>query len=792
MKKIEIGENAKVLVRFDTENPVVTDEETRNIITKLADKYGIPEKNIKVEVNYISKKNGNNVLAGDVVDNIYDPQFQHELMKQWATDNNVSLTDDEFAEIVKIDSQINAVVDADKYNNSKKYDIKWIKWSNFLSYGPDNYFDFTTLKGIVLLNGQPANKSGKSTFAYDLLHFLLFGKTNTDKAKTLSELFNNYLPDEKTLTVEGCISIDGEDYIIKRCLTRPNSKKTTKTKTVTNKVEYYKLLPNGTEELLPDENNAGESSKVTSKLIKDAIGNESDFDLIISANAKDLDSLITLTETERGRLLSRWIGLSVIEEKDVKAIEKWNKDISVGRVCDTFNREQLANEIITLTESNRNLTTEIAHNNEKIQECDTKITDLNKTRDRLLLAKQSVDEKLLNIDVKTLETTIETITEKGKKSAATLKALQEQLNGFGNVDFSEDEYKELKNKNNFQISRMAELRSEIKQLQATNSNLANAEYCPTCKRKLDNVDNSGIIAQNQETINKMMGEGVALKAENDKVVNLMGEIEAKRTRFMEKSKIELNIAALNTEIANRRLEFQEKKNLLNEINQNKEKIAKNNQIDTEINVIRVNIETETNLRNSLANINVNYEKEISTNETSINTKKGYIAKIDEEIKIEKYWKMYLQMIGKDGISKIVLRNTLPIINSELNRLLCDTTDFRVEVTMNEKNDIDFILVRDDIRTRLSAASGLEKTQAALALRVVLGKLSKMPKPPFILLDEVLGTVAKENYDDMKKIYDKIAKEFSFILHITHLNDIADWHENIVTVIKENNISKIKK
>lgn len=792
MKKIEIGENAKVLVRFDTENPVVTDEETRNIITKLADKYGIPEKNIKVEVNYISKKNGNNVLAGDVVDNIYDPQFQHELMKQWATDNNVSLTDDEFAEIVKIDSQINAVVDADKYNNSKKYDIKWIKWSNFLSYGPDNYFDFTTLKGIVLLNGQPANKSGKSTFAYDLLHFLLFGKTNTDKAKTLSELFNNYLPDEKTLTVEGCISIDGEDYIIKRCLTRPNSKKTTKTKTVTNKVEYYKLLPNGTEELLPDENNAGESSKVTSKLIKDAIGNESDFDLIISANAKDLDSLITLTETERGRLLSRWIGLSVIEEKDVKAREKWNKDISVGRVCDTFNREQLANEIITLTESNRNLTTEIAHNNEKIQECDTKITDLNKTRDRLLLAKQSVDEKLLNIDVKTLETTIETITEKGKKSAATLKALQEQLNGFGNVDFSEDEYKELKNKNNFQISRMAELRSEIKQLQATNSNLANAEYCPTCKRKLDNVDNSGIIAQNQETINKMMGEGVALKAENDKVVNLMGEIEAKRTRFMEKSKIELNIAALNTEIANRRLEFQEKKNLLNEINQNKEKIAKNNQIDTEINVIRVNIETETNLRNSLANINVNYEKEISTNETSINTKKGYIAKIDEEIKIEKYWKMYLQMIGKDGISKIVLRNTLPIINSELNRLLCDTTDFRVEVTMNEKNDIDFILVRDDIRTRLSAASGLEKTQAALALRVVLGKLSKMPKPPFILLDEVLGTVAKENYDDMKKIYDKIAKEFSFILHITHLNDIADWHENIVTVIKENNISKIKK
>ena len=42
------------------------------------------------------------------------------------------------------------------------------------------------------------------------------GKTNTDKAKTLGELFNNYLPEERNLIVEGCINIDGEDYIIKR------------------------------------------------------------------------------------------------------------------------------------------------------------------------------------------------------------------------------------------------------------------------------------------------------------------------------------------------------------------------------------------------------------------------------------------------------------------------------------------------------------------------------------------------------------------------------------------------
>ena len=147
------------------------------------------------------------------------------------------------------------------------------------------------------------------------------------------------------------------------------------------------------------------------------------------------------------------------------------------------------------------------------------------------------------------------------------------------------------------------------------------------------------------------------------------------------------------------------------------------------------------------------------------------------------------MMGKDGIRKMVLRNTLPIINAELNRLLNDVADFTIEITMNEKNDIDFLLHRDGIITRLSAASGLEKTQAALALRVVLGKMSRLSRPPFILLDEVLGTVAKENYDDMKKLYDKIVAEYEFVLHICHID--LDWYDgNVVTVTKKNNISYI--
>ena len=102
------------------------------------------------------------------------------------------------------------------------------------------------------------------------------------------------------------------------------------------------------------------------------------------------------------------------------------------------------------------------------------------------------------------------------------------------------------------------------------------------------------------------------------------------------------------------------------------------------------------------------------------------------------------------------------------------------------------MINDNVRTLLSAGSGFERTMAAIALRVVLGNMSKLSKPPFILFDEILGTVARINYDKVKKLFDKISKNYDFIFQITHLDDIVDWHNIIITIKKENHISKIDK
>lgn len=789
MKKIDIGQEAKVLVMWNTDKVITTKEEERNIATAFAKKYGIPAKHVKVSKNFVSKDGSDGVLAGDIVQNINDPRFMQELMKQWMNINKEKIEGVDFEDIIKIDSLVNAQIDFSLYNQGKKYSIKWVKWSNFLSYGPDNFFDFTKLHGLILLNGNPANKSGKSTFAYDLLHFLLFGKTNTNKAKTLGNLFNNYLPDERTLSVEGCITIDGDDYIIRRVLTRPAAGK--KTRTVTNKVEYFRLAKDGTEELLPDENQKGATTTQTSKIIKDAIGNESDFDLIISANAKDLDSLISLTETEKGRLLSRWIGLSVIEDKDAIARAKWNREISVGRFCDMYNRKQLESEIEELSNEVTELEGIIKDDNAKIAECEEKIEAENKVRDALLSSKQAIDPALTKVDVQTLEYSIENIVADGKRRVAEKEQIDTEIKEIGDIDYSEEDYNKMKNENDKLIEKMAEARSSIKHLQETNKALQNSEFCPVCHKRFDDVDNTDTIKKNEEEIKKITNEGVAMKKRSDELSAAMTEISVKRNLFHKKSQLELKSAAISTHLSAQRLEYTEKRNLLAEIKKNEEAIRKNNDIDTKLNVVNENIRAQEKIKNDnkdeihTANIN------ITKNNESIALKKSYLVKIDAEIKTEKAWKLYLQMIGKDGVSKMVLRNTLPIINSELNRLLGDVADFSVEITMNEKNDIEFLMIRDGIVTPLSAASGLETTQAALALRVVLGKMSRLSRPPFILLDEILGTVAKENYDDMKLLYDKIVAEFEFVLHICHID--LDWYDegSVITVVKKDNISHIQ-
>lgn len=766
----------------------ITKEQERSIISKIAKKHNVEPGKVRFTTKKISVDGTicqDNALNSEMINNIRDPKFQLELFKEYIKQNNVK--EYNWDEIVNIDSRVNSLINYESYEKGRRFELKYAEWGNFLSYGSKNRFDFTKLHGLTLLKGDPANKSGKSTFAYDVIHFGLFGKTRSGKADKFSEMFNNYLPDARELFVEIGIVIDGENYVIRRTLTKPDPKK--KTKTIGNSVVYYRVNNTGDKEELKDstDNMQADSTTKTTKAIKEAIGSEEDFDRIISANAKDLDELISMKDTDRGRVLARWIGLLPLEDKEVRAKEMWAKSCS-GRLCDMYNREDLNTEIEGLSEENKTSSSVIKTNVSKIKDTKKLLDNDNKSKDILLSSKQKIDDELLNVDVTTVETKMNDIVESGNKINAERERIQGELDAYGDVEYSDAEYKKLTKEKESLSNEIATLKAEMRQKKAKAQSLAEDEYCPTCGQKWPNRDNSKAIAELQAEYSGDMQKGMELKKKYTDISSAIESLEENRKKYLDKGRKEIKIGALNNQITNLRNEYKKLKKIADDYQNNREAIMKNNEIDTQINILKTNIETYDDIIRRLESENVSLQKDIDTNNSIITEKETQIKRIEQEIETEKTWRLYLQMVGKDGIAKMVLKATVPKINEELDRLLCDVADFSVEVEVTDKNDIEFWLIRDDVKTRLAGGSGLERTMSALALRVTLGKMSNLSRPPFIVLDEILGSVAAENYDDMKKLYDKIALDYDFVLHICHID--LDWYEQSILISKKANISTI--
>ena len=792
-KKIEIGQKSKVNIKWSVKPVDYSNDAENSIIAKFADKYGIPKSNITVEPVFIRKNDNGSTehITDSMIGNVQDPLFQQELFRKYISDNEISGID--FDKIIEIDNEINSEIDYDLYDKRRRYSVKWIKWSNFMSYGPDNYFDFTTLKGLVLLTSEPANQGGKSTFCFDLLRFLLFGKvTSREGDWTLSKVFNKHIPSAREVAVEGCVAIDGTDYVIRRVVTRPDIKKRTDKSKVVQKVSYYKLVNDEYIDLEDEENIEGDTTTETNKLIKEAIGNEKDFDLMICVSSDNLKELISLKDTERGRLVSRWIGLLPLEEKDKLARDRFNTVIMKSLMSGRYNKEELLIKMKGLAQENKEYERINNGLESKKDVCVKNIEEYNQTRDTLMQSKSKIDDNLMKVDVSTIENKMKTIVEQGKIKRAVREENDRKLKELGNVEFDESEYEKVDREYIDKTTLLTELRSKAKHIKGEIETLKKGEYCPTCGARLKDVDNSDKIKAKTDEFNELVGRGKQCSADIDIMVKKREELSKKRTDYNEKLKTQLLIDKIDVDIENLIASHKEYKRTLKDIESNKAAIESNNKIDTSLNIVNEKIKTENNILKGIVDqINSN-NSEISSNKKTVKECESIVKVLEKEEAIVRNWKVYLEMVGKNGISKMVLRNVLPFINGELKSILNGVCDFYVEVGIDDRNDVAFYLIHDGVRSGLGSGSGFEQTVASLALRSVLSKISSFSKPSFVVFDEILGGVADENYDQVKMLYDKIKGDYDFILQISHLKSLFEWHSHIIKITKKDNISVIEK
>lgn len=795
----------KIVVDLEMFQIDFNEQKKASLRKEIAKKYGLPLSNVDVHFKPITvTETGERIsLVGDIRNNVQDAGHQKNMMKHYI--QLKEYTDIDWNDIDTIDNQVNDFVDFDQYSKYKNYKFKYVKWSNYLSYGEDNYFDFSNLHGLVLLNSEPANQGGKTTFAIDLLRFALFGKA--DKSPNLDSVFNSFLPEATQVVVEAGIEIEGEDYVIRRTVTRPALKKRTAKSKCTQKLEYFKKFGDNLELI---ENCEEESVQQTNNIIREAIGNADDYDLVISATSYTLGDLLRMGQTDKGRLFSRWLGLMSIEKKEEIAKKLWKDNHATKLLSNTYNRKTLEEEIAdftTVNEENRKIVTQL---HTELNTANENILRYNSEKTDVLSSIKPIKDNLDKIDVSTLKSEIERFNNELAEKRATFQNLKEQYKEYKDASFDQEKLDERK-------TRKENLEKEIKKYELQNSELKgeinavkkdteriqallDKGICPTCGQAIDVVEQTKTISDNNKKVEDLIGKGVyrktqidSLKTQIESCVKEIAQLEETKEKTTRKANLELKMVALKSNIDNLKLNIEKNTKTLDEIKTNEENIKHNNEIRLKASNIDISIANETKIKETKIKDIESANNTISGNEKQIELRKDIIDKLIAEEKLIRNWNVYLELVGKNGIVKLVLRDALPVINNEVSRILDGLCDFEVKLDIDEKNNVVMNLVKDGVKLNLGVgASGFEGTIASLALRSALASISTMSKPNFLVLDEVLGLTASCNYENIHELYKRILSNYDFILNITHNENLYDWHDGgIITVVKDGNISKLK-
>jgi DNA repair exonuclease SbcCD ATPase subunit len=240
------------------------------------------------------------------------------------------------------------------------------------------------------------------------------------------------------------------------------------------------------------------------------------------------------------------------------------------------------------------------------------------------------------------------------------------------------------------------------------------------------------------------------------------------------------------------LKLNQVKDKLKRYEEVQDKIKKNNEVDAQLVKAGLRIDELINEKRGYERILTTNSTRIESLESRIEKNNDIILKIAEEFEREKIYKIYVEIYGKNGITKMIMKTMTPLINSELQRLLQDSAYFSLEIRINDKNEVEFIMIDNStgVEKLMVSGSGYERTIAAMALRAVLSKVCSLPKPNIIVWDEVFGKISNDNLEMVGEFFSKMKEYFEKIFVITHNPLVNNWSNNVVRIKKVDNISKV--
>ena len=765
-------ENPTIQVVWEDLQENFTQDKIKSVKHYFQKKYNTTNVNVLTKAKNVESDTMQSI---DVSVNVTDVNYQLDLLKKFLESKGyTNYTED----ILGINRMVENRMKEDETETTqfKKWYIRNIEFSNFLSYGENQRMDFDKCNGVVVVESDPPNFGGKTVLSVDLLLFLFFNETT--KTTKAEEIFNRFT-DKDSVVVKGEVTIDGEDYIILRKIERKLSKKGEWN--VKTELDFFKKMVDGS--LL---NFTGEQRRETEAFIKNSIGTKEDFLMTILTTATNLEELLESKPTARGQVLSRFMGLEFLKRKEEVGKEIYS-EFNKSKMSNIYNSEELKGD-------NESLTTKIGELNDQIDliklelnDIDDKIVKGKEYRDDMLKKKHGDIDKEISLmnPVKTQEEINGFEREKTtfQQNLGELKVVEPK------EFYHEDDHDKIKEEYNDVFKSKIELETQIREIEKLKSSVSDGIKCEHCGIELMNasITQQKIAELDGYITHKDQKEGLmqVLTGKEQAFVQLKKDFDEYEKNKLIKEKYELSIESCDLKIG-------VLKGKLDRWGDVQDKIKENTQIDSMLIKADLRLDELDHLkRQKNANI-TNNEYQIKTCNEKIDNNKKLIVKIKEEDEKERIYKIYMEAFGKNGLSKIIMKTMMPLINSELQRLMEDSCYFKLVININDKNDVEFLMIDNStgIEKLMVSGSGYERTIASLALRSVLSKVCTLPKPNIIVFDEVFGKISNDNLEMISEFFQKIKEYFDKVFLISHNPLISNWSDTIVKIKKENNISKV--
>jgi DNA repair exonuclease SbcCD ATPase subunit len=551
----------------------------------------------------------------------------------------------------------------------------------------------------------------------------------------------------------------------------------------------------------------------TDKIIRSVFGDLEDFLLTSVASQFDFLSFVNEGSTKRKEVLAKFLNLEVFESKYKNTKEEFTEIKTALAVLEKYNfKEKISETYKNLLLSEKaikqkkmscdKLRDELKSNKEDLASLENKISKVPKeviNMDELIKERDELENRIegTKVIIGTKESEILAIENSLKRhkdllDSVDISSLEEDMAKFRKM---EKDYKKGEADLKY-LSRDLEVQKEKTSLLKEVPCGPEYSHCKFIKNAYEALKNMEKLEQDHIVAAKAVE---ILKKELNKYdfVELKQQVTEYKKTEKAQNKIKNNILSI-------KLFLEKKRNLIKEAEilhkENEEKINFYNENKEILENVKILMKQRDD---SLQQINEK-EQTLKRCEQDILEIYKITGSLEEKMKIldsrkeeldtlrEKYsvYELFMRSMHPNGLPYEIIKYNLPIINTEISKILSNVVNFEVFLEGDGKK-LDIYIKHANCDPRpIEMGSGAEKTLASIALRLALLSVSSMPRGDIFILDEPGTALDEDNMAGFMKILEIIKTQFKTIILISHLDFLKDMVDSTIEIKNINGFAHV--